>query len=76
MLDNSQISAVERHLIEKGSITSMEAFDLYGATRLSAIIFKLRRKYPIKTLRMHGINRYGNSMSFGKYILIDREVTK
>jgi hypothetical protein len=33
---------VKKHLIEKGSIDSWTAIQLYGATRLSAIIFKLR----------------------------------
>lgn len=74
MLDNTQISAVERHLKEKGSITSMEAFALYGATRLSAIIFILRDRYRgtgdnIVTIMMDGTNRFGNKMRYGKYVL-------
>ena len=32
---------VLEHLKEYGTITSLEAIDLYGATRLSAIIFNL-----------------------------------
>lgn len=33
---------VKKHLIEKGTIDSWTAIELYGATRLSAIIFNLR----------------------------------
>lgn len=40
----SQIKMVLEHLKEHGSITSYEAFRLYGATRLSAIIHTLRHK--------------------------------
>lgn len=35
---------VLNHLRENGSITSWEAIQQYGATRLSAIIFNLRKK--------------------------------
>ena len=40
----SQLNLVLQHLKEHGSITSYEAFRLYGATRLSAIIHTLRHK--------------------------------
>ena len=63
--------AVLQHLQSKGSITSLEAFELYGATRLSAIIFNLRRKgYDIITEDVTGKDRYGSSMTYAKYRLI------
>ena len=40
----SQEKMVLKHLQEHGSITSMEAIQLFGATRLSAIIYNLRHK--------------------------------
>lgn len=41
---------VLKHLQEYGSITSWEAIEEYGATRLSAIIYNLRKKgFKIKT---------------------------
>ena len=44
---------VKKHLIQKRSITSWEAINLYRATRLSAIIFKLKEKgMPIRTVRV------------------------
>lgn len=41
----SQTKLVLQHLNEHGSITSYEAIKLFGATRLSAIIYDLRHKY-------------------------------
>lgn len=40
----SQTKLVLQHLNEHGSITSYEAFKLYGVTRLSAKIYDLRHK--------------------------------
>lgn len=65
-------SEVLKHLKVKGSITSLEAFELYGATRLSAIIFELRKKgYNIKTKDGTCIDRYGHRCNFAKYVLIE-----
>ena len=43
----NKTNAIQLHLIEKGSITSWEAIKEYGATRLSAIIFNLRKQHVI-----------------------------
>ena len=52
---------VLKHLKEKGNITSWEAIQKYGATRLSAIIFNLKDKgYEINTLMIDGKDRFGN----------------
>jgi len=65
-------SEVLKHLKVKGHITSLEAFQLYGATRLSAIIFELRKKgYNIKTTDGTCIDRYGHKCNFAKYVLIE-----
>ena len=61
---------VLRHLQTKGTITSMEAYDLYGATRLSAIIFNLRVHYIIDTVDMEIVDRYGNTCHFAKYVYV------
>lgn len=61
---------VLKHLEKKGSITSWEAIKLYGATRLSAIIFNLReRGYVIDSLWMEDTDRYGNLSRYVKYVL-------
>lgn len=40
--ENTKFNQVKKHLIEKGTIDSWTAIQLYGATRLSDIIFRLR----------------------------------
>ena len=67
----SQSEAVLSHLQKYGSITSMEAFELYGATRLSAIIYALRhRGYRITSESVKVQTRYRRTTHFAKYILI------
>jgi hypothetical protein len=63
------------HLKVKGSITSLEAFELYGATRLSAIIFDLRKKgYNIETTDGTCIDRYGHRCNYARYVLVEDKV--
>lgn len=63
--------AVREHLLEKGTITSWEAIELYGATRLSAIIFNLRQRgMNIGTRDKVFTDRYGTKSSFAEYYLI------
>lgn len=57
------------------SISSMEAIQSFGATRLSAIIFNLRKKgYNIETVTCEGRDRFGNPMRFARYYLRDSPV--
>ena len=61
---------VLQHLKTHGSLTSMEAFENYGVTRLAAVIFELRKLgHDIITLDMEGSNRYGESVRYAKYVL-------
>ena len=51
-------------------ITSMEAFDKFGATRLSAIIHVLRKDgYWIEDVDREAKNRYGETVHFVEYRL-------
>ncbi len=65
----NQKQEVLRHIKRYGSITSMEAFEKYGITRLSAIIYILRREYEIVTIMRTSVNRYGNEVNFAEYRL-------
>lgn len=66
----NKTTAVLNHLKEHGSITSMEAIELYGATRLSSIIFNLRKRgLDISTTTTGMTDRYGNAANFGRYVL-------
>lgn len=66
----TQEKAVLLHLKRHGSITSWDAITLFGATRLSAIIYNLRHDgWNIETTDLTVKNRYGNSTTVAKYIL-------
>lgn len=59
---------VLRHLKDNKTITTYEAFTEYGATRLSAIIFELRKKHLITDEWVERQNRYGENVRFKRYI--------
>ncbi len=44
MRERTQINAIREHLKKNKSITSWEAIEQYGATRLSGIIYILKHK--------------------------------
>lgn len=67
----TQAAEVLAHLQSGKTITSIEAINLFGATRLSAIIFDLRQAgQNITTNMVTGKNRYGNSTQYAQYKLI------
>lgn len=54
----------------KRGITSLKAFEKYGITRLSAVIFELRDEgYDIKTDMIAVKNRYGETCHVANYTL-------
>ena len=61
---DTKTAKVLNHLKNRGSITSWDAIENYHATRLSAIIFNLRKKYVIHTVMID--NGYGTR--YAKYI--------
>ena len=68
---------VMQHLRGGKTITSLEAINLYSATRLSAIIFCLREKgHNIVTIPITIRDRFGNSCQYGKYKLLDVELVE
>lgn len=66
----NKTNAIQLHLIEKGNITSWEAIQLYGATRLSAIIYNLRhhRDMDIRNETIEFTDRFGHKATYVKYI--------
>jgi hypothetical protein len=67
----TKTNQVKKHLIEKGKIDSWTAIELYGATRLSAIIYNLRRRgFNIDSQTISVKDRNNNVCNFAKYILI------
>lgn len=70
MEKTNKTKEVLKHLKKKGNITSWEAIQFYGATRLSAIIFNLRKRgYNIDSLMVEKMDRFGNESRYAKYIL-------
>lgn len=54
----------------KKGITSMEAFEKFGVTRLSAVIFILRKEYKIEAIHCEAKNRYGEKVRFDRFKLV------
>lgn len=68
--NKNQISEVIDLLRKQGYITSYEAIEKFGATRLSGIIFILReRGFGIETEMVLFKNRYGHSTNYAIYRL-------
>lgn len=66
----TQCDRVLKHLQDYETITSLDAFIEYGITRLSAVIFMLRRDgYNISSTFKTAKNRYGEPTSFAVYKL-------
>lgn len=63
---------VQRHLEEHPEgLTSMQAVQLYGITRLAVHISDLRHKraLQIESIPETGTDRYGNASSYVRYVL-------
>lgn len=65
---DTQEKQIEQHLKQYGSITSWEAFEKYGITRLSARIYNLRRYHNMLSKQMTTTNRYGNTVNYVRYV--------
>ena len=73
MNPKNQKEAVLYHLKQFQTITSLEAIKEYGATRLSGIIFQLRKDgYNIQSLPFVRKNRFGNTVTLAKYYLYEK----
>lgn len=60
------------YMNEHGSITSMEAFWHLGTTRLSAVIFNLKKKgYNIKSVTESRKNRYNEPIYYSRYSMVN-----
>jgi hypothetical protein len=60
---------VLNHLQTKGNITSLESYDLFKATRLSSIIFNLRKYgYVIKSIPETYKNEAGETSHYVRYV--------
>ena len=65
-----QTDIILNHLRKQKSITSIEAFELYRITRLSAAIFTLRQQYNIVGIRETNPE---TETKFCRYVLLKRK---
>ena len=69
----TKTAQVLKHLKEKGSIDSWTAIQQYGATRLSAIIFVLRRRgFDIVSIPNSVLDRNNNVCNYTNYELLTK----
>lgn len=58
----------------KKGISSMQAFEMFGATRISSIIFNLRNYgYNIESVWKEGKNRYKEDVRYVQYVLQEKK---
>lgn len=58
-----------KYMKEFGSITTKQAFEDLGCTRLSEYIRQIRLETPVKDEWIKGVNRYGEKVEYKKYYL-------
>ena len=61
---------VLNYIIEFGSITTKQAFEDLGCTRLSEYIRQLRQEMEIDDEVLTGTNRYGEKVFWKRYYLV------
>ena len=69
-MNDTQEKQILKHLETHVGITSIEATEKYGITRLSARVKDLRNKgVDIKTVMKDGVTRLGHKCRYGQYRL-------
>ena len=70
MEKSSQLKEILKWLQAGNTLTSMQAIELWGASRLSGHIFELRKKgYDISTTMRETRTRFGNICNYAEYKL-------
>ena len=77
-MKETKIKQVYEHLLKYGEIDTWTAIQKYGATRLSAIIYRLRNEYGmnIETHERCVKDRNNNTCNYALYKLVDFEIDK
>lgn len=66
----TQKQIVLEHLQRFGSLTTMEAFEQLGLTRVGARVCDLRKEgWHIVTIPEESVNKYGKNVRYARYIL-------
>lgn len=70
MVKDSQTKRIKEWLESKRPLTSMQAYDMWGCTRLASRIYFLRSKgMMIETKMVRGKNRFGAICEYAEYFL-------
>ena len=67
---NTKTADILAYLQTGKPLSSLDAFRKFGATRLSAVIYQLRKVYNIESIPRTGKDRYGNSVHYVDYLLV------
>ncbi len=74
MLNITQCERIVRYMNEFGCITPLDALSDLGVMRLASRISDLRKAgVPIKKEMVSAKNRYGETVHFAKYQIVDTE---
>ena len=66
----TQCEKIIKYMRDFGSITTMQAFNDLGITRLSGRIYDIKALgYKIRSETIYGRNRYGEKIHYFKYYL-------
>lgn len=66
----SQCQRIVDYIVKFRSITSAQAMDDLGCFRLASRVHDLKQMgYPIKSIWVHGKNRFGDSTRYKMYVL-------
>lgn len=71
MSSDSQNYTILKHLIEYGTITTMEAYIKYSITRLSGRIYDIKNNYgvDVRSRTRTAKNKFGKTRHFSEYYL-------
>ena len=67
----TQAEKILRHIAEYGSITTLEAFQEYGITRLASRIHDIKRAgYTVQKVMETAKNRFGEPVCYARYTIL------
>ena len=67
----TQFDLIKRHFLDGKRLTSMEAIRLYGCTRLSDKVYRLRHMgWLIVSDTKCGVSKYGHKYTYAEYYLV------
>lgn len=71
----TQKQKILSHLLDHPSgITSKEAFEQYGITRLAAVVHELRKEIAVRSKDESCITRLGNKATYSRYFIKEEDV--